>query len=420
MKIIRSTILKRITTFALLLAMVAGMATTLGRKADAGSIPNGYNRITLKCFNKTQTKTVDVLAGQYSNYKLPQQTSDQYGSFINWKRESDGKTFSAGTTVPINGHTTFIAVWSTVAVFHDYDGRVIKNVSVTTGQAYGKNGFPANPTRSGYKFIGWYYGNQKITSSTVCMTGTRHDVTARYEITLKGACDKIDTLLWGVNSANGIAKYKSNITRGGGYIYQHEHYNGGGICTSCAIANLLNRRLVYNTNSNKNVFNYYTDVLPVMYYATKGTVEVYAPSSNGYRVKFTKGRDGYNEERSFTAAGKSYTTTITSDIRNKKTDKEKAAYLASMLDAHKEGVVLWTRGHAMVITYYEKDSSAEVGYKFYAVDTGGSVGSYEKGSYDYNSYCPIEYAFNFTDKNHGDHSMARLLNDSKAYIIYIK
>ena len=424
MKIIRSTILKRITTFALLLAMVAGMATALGRKADAGSIPNGCYRVTLKCYNKTSTFTKDFSATPpYASFTLPTQTSDQYGTFAGWKDESTGTIYKAGYTFTVNGHKNFIAVWNTSVTFYSYDGKVISSQSITTGNKYS---LPKAPARSGYEFLGWYCGNQEITANTICMTGMRHEITANY-VTLKTACQRIDNRLWGVNSAKGIAKYKSNKTLGGGYIYQHEHYTGGGICTSCAVANLLNRKLVLYTNSNATVFDYYADVLPVMYNVSKSSISVYTPSKNGYRVKMASNRS-YSEERSFTKAGKTYTTKVDATIRNKKADsntssdnaKAKAAYLASMLEKHKEGVVLWTRGHAMVITYYEKNSSSPVGYKFYAVDTGGSVGSYEKGSYDYNSFCPIEYAFNYTDKAHGNKSMATLLNDPSAYIIYIK
>ena len=375
MKIIKNTILKRITTFALLLAMVAGMATSLGRIARADQIPNGCYRVTLKCYNKTSTKTVDIGAGPYAYYTLPTQTSDQYGSFAGWKDEATGTIYKGGTQIFVNGHKNFLAIWNTTVIYYTYDGRVITSKSITTGNKYS---LPTAPSRPGYKFLGWYYGNQQITSSTVCMTGLRHDVTARYERILKIYCDRIDSLLWGVNKPGknysedkktDITVYKSNKTLGGGYIYQHEHFTGGGICTSCAIANLLNRRMVYDTGSNANVFNYYTEVLPVLYNVAKGSIIAYKPSSNGYRVKMPSDRS-YSETRTFTKAGRSYTTAITTAIRSKSTAKDKAAYLASVLDAHKEGVVLWTRGHAMVITYYVEDSSAEVGYKFCAIDTG--------------------------------------------------
>ena len=78
--------------------------------------------------------------------------------------------------------------------------------------------------------------------------------------------------------------------------------------------------------------------------------------------------------------------------------------------------MLYSTGHAMVLTNYQADGS-EIGYTFNAIDTGGSLGSTYK--YEYNSFRSIIYAYGFTSEVHAHNSLTNLLN-SADYIIYIK
>lgn len=389
MKIIRSTILKRITTFALLLAMVAGMATALGRKADAGSIPNGYYRITLKCFNKTQTKTVDVLAGQYSNYKLPQQTSDQYGSFLYWKRQSDGKTFAGGTTVSINGHTTFTAIWSTTAVFRSYNGNIIQSKTVTTGSPYGT--LPTAPYRgNGYVFDGWYYNGTKITPSTVVSVGGRHDITARYrfEVLPDAGIDEILKGVYDPNGKFGTAWY----TRGGGYIPQVTREGGGGMCTTCAVTNLLNRKLARETKTMAYRFDYEKDVIPQMYRV---------PASAGYLFYDGNYKYHFNTETNYRETGFSITNSKgsgsyqrTYTLTRVLASGDKNAQLRALLLQHPEGVVMHVHGHAIVVTGCKGDVNGN--YTYYAIDTASCI--FDKNinatsNYQYNGSVDLIYSW---------------------------
>ncbi|MBO4669181.1 MAG: InlB B-repeat-containing protein [Lachnospiraceae bacterium] len=438
MKIIKNTILKRITTFALLLAMVAGMATSLGRIARADQIPNGCYRVTLKCYNKTSTKTVDIGAGPYAYYTLPTQTSDQYGSFAGWKDEATGTIYKGGTQIFVNGHKNFLAIWNTTVIYYTYDGRVITSKSITTGNKYS---LPTAPSRDGYDFIGWYYGNQQITPNTVCMTGIRHDITARYKLNSIGASKKIDPLLYGVHNPNLSGLSLPNNSVGGGYFYQCKNMTSsdrtlwGGMCTPCAIGNLLNRKLVLDTHTNQYVFRFNQDVLSVLYYSNSNSGTnvgkyVYKNALGkdndgnwieiGKRLGFEFSKSGqnyvedgrtYKNNNGTGANKKSYTLVKSTKIKSVDKGIERQKYLAQQLDLHPEGIILYSNTHAIVLTNYTYNSTNKT-YSFNAIDTAGSNG----GKYDYNSFKSINSAWVVTDRA----GSAAALFNSAAYILYIK
>lgn len=393
MKIIRSMILKRITTFALLLAMVAGMATALGRKADAGAVPNGYYRVTMKCYNKTSTKTYDIGAGPYAYYNLPNQTSDQYGSFKGWKEEGTTTVLKGGSQIYVGKNRTFIALWSTQVLFRSYNGTILSTKNITTGDKYS---LPSAPARRGYVFIGWYYGNQKITSDTICYVGTRHDVTARYrKMNSSEASDSIDEVLKGMydpdskrkSSLGSLSIQPADTSANYGYVAQSSNTANNGICTHCAIANLLNRRSVLDTGKCSFIFEKH--VLPVVYpNAIQKAIDAGELNANnkssytfqrfwtGSRYKYAVGGkygssvEEIKSEMTFKGNNGVTYTLVMKDVHSTGLTKAK---LKELLDAHPEGIVIHSykdgsHMHAAVVTGYKGDT-------FYVVDTGSHTGA---------------------------------------------
>ena len=75
------------------------------------------------------------------------------------------------------------------------------------------------------------------------------------EMFLRGCADPLNVL-------NDTTSYN----RGGGYIFQCTNaISGDGMCTPCARANLLNRKLVRDTKTAAYRFDFEKDVIPVMY-----------------------------------------------------------------------------------------------------------------------------------------------------------
>ena len=133
-----------------------------------------------------KTKTVT----RYDVYgKLPTPTRSGH-TFKGWYTASSGGTkVTASTTVNKSGNHTLYAQWTpksgSIQVKFDYSGATgsstnTKTTNVVKGGTYGK--LPA-PTRSGYKFAGWYTasaGGTKVTSTTKVTKTSAHTLYARW------------------------------------------------------------------------------------------------------------------------------------------------------------------------------------------------------------------------------------------------
>ena len=156
--------------------------------------------VTVK-FNGDKASSVDpssksVTPGsQYG--ELPQPTADGY-VFMGWYTSASNGTKVTSTTVVTekNDHTLF-AHWDktiTVSFNGNGNGQAVSNKTVTVNRTYGD--LPS-PTRSGYKFDGWYTtatGGEKITKDKVVTNENSHVLYAHWikttiTVTLNG--DKV-------------------------------------------------------------------------------------------------------------------------------------------------------------------------------------------------------------------------------------
>lgn len=83
--------------------------------------------------------------------------------FAGWTLEGEDYDFSKTVTKDI----TLKAKWNplpTYTVKFVNEGKVVKTKAVEKGKAIGS--FPANPTKAGYVFTGWYSGNSKVGTGT--------------------------------------------------------------------------------------------------------------------------------------------------------------------------------------------------------------------------------------------------------------
>ncbi len=98
-------------------------------------------------------------------------------TFVNWKA-TDGTTYVPGASYTTNADTTLTAQWTanTYTVSYNANGGSVDTASksVTYGSTYGT--LPT-PTRTGYKFDGWYTsasgGTQVTSSATVTLTANQ-------------------------------------------------------------------------------------------------------------------------------------------------------------------------------------------------------------------------------------------------------
>ncbi len=180
--------------------------------------------------------------------------------------------------------------------------------------------------------------------------------------------------------------YPSYTSQFGNYYYRNNKNNpnnpeakGAGICTWCAYANLLNRKIALlsssadrDANGKMLIEKLFTmqDVVPALsgvtgiYYENYDTLSsqnfIYIGSNNGYS-------NGYNH----TLSKGNYTITTASQNISSLSTHEKKTKIAELIADHPEGVVVQFgrngNNHGFVITGYD-----EANNQWYALDTGSS------------------------------------------------
>ena len=371
----KSTIKNRIISFVLLFAMVMGMTTTLSKKADA----TGGWKVTLKYYNGEVFKTY-YNCPTNSTLKLPAPAKSFSGAtFVGWK--SGSSVYSTGTIITIKSNMELVGVWSFYASF-TYNGTMLARLQQKTGYKYN---LPSNPTKSGYVFVNWTDSNGcAISSSTIVTDISRNSFKANFRITPDKACQVIDGVLKGAYDPAGIMKdtnvnYRiapSKNDSNYGYVRQCDRpgkdENGNeihvGLCPYCAFTNLLNRRSVLDRG--KCAFLFEDHILTKMYPAADKSDGTFGRSKNGNYYRYltagkTKNGSQLNENEesqiTFTGNGVSYTLVMT------KTNGISRSTLKSLIDQHPEGVVIYSGGHAAVVTAYTNSV-------FYCIDTGSHTG----------------------------------------------
>lgn len=317
MWIFKNRILKSVTTLALLLALVAGMAASLGRKAEAAQ--------------------------------------------------------------------------TVIVQFNDING-ILTQKGVVYGKPYGT--LPTPRKKAGYTFVCWTCNGREITSSSIVSINGRHDISAKYRYEILPD-STIETFLKGCADPTGALNDDPKYTKGGGYIFQcTNNSTGKGMCTPCAIGNLLNRKLVYDTHTAAYRFDFEKDVIPVMYKikASQGRLK----NDNGIKYFFDVSTS-YSE-----ATGLEFTNASKGSGKFKKTytltkvdaSGDKNAQLRKLLIQHPEGVVMHAGGHAVVVTGFTSDGNGN--YTYFAIDTGSNLVN-EKFEYtncfNFNGNYDLRYSF---------------------------
>ncbi len=123
--------------------------------------------VTVVYDNGTAEKTEQVVDGK--SFKLPAAPSKSGYTFVGW---SDGnETYDPSQDVTVTGDKTFTAVWKqlfTVTVVYD-NGTADTKEQVVDGGSFK---LPAEPSRSGYTFVGWSDGtNTYDPGDSVPITG---------------------------------------------------------------------------------------------------------------------------------------------------------------------------------------------------------------------------------------------------------
>lgn len=145
--------------------------------------------------------------------------------------------------------------------------------------------------------------------------------------------------------------------------------DGSGLCTSCATVTLLRRRQYVD---GKGVTFNFGDVRVSMGADPSDIDQGVYKSLNFYATNLdVTWTDCYTCWRSPTT---SYTTTPLTAAALGSTAAARKSSLVKLLDAHPEGVVLYSNGHAVAVTDYAVKSDGS--YQFYACDpsvTSGGV-----------------------------------------------
>lgn len=390
----------RIVALALLLSISLGMMTSMCKKADAA---DGW-KVTFTFYNgQAQETRQNVPNGATISLPTPNATAN--ATFWGWKC---GNTFySAGKTAKVTGNMNFVCVWQVLVNFYDYDGRQVDQRVEKTGYPYS---LAATPQKANCVFGGWFTSSGEKIDGTICTKAYKHDVTAKRNT--DAACMKIDKVLSGVydpgykDEETGKTKYlfgSNGITNTSGknFGYVKQSYNrkptACGMCPINAIANLLNRRSVYDHNECRFIFE--DHVIPVFYPAetaqsAKKSRKRRDPSSSQYSYSLTHSsveEDTVNDKvigkngTEYVVVAKQYST-----ISGSENIKKRKQELVKLLNAHPEGIVIWSRyasneRHACVLTNYTISASGDI--TFYAIDTAGSI-----PSGGYRSYLPFKNA----------------------------
>ena len=162
------------------LANANSETTTFTMPASAVSVKAVYkDTYTISFDANGGTGTMEDVTGISGEYTLPANgfKAPAGKQFKAWS--VGGVEKAAGDTITVNANTTVTAIWEnipvvTYTVSFDANGGKVTPASATTG-ADGKLATLPTPTRSGYRFNGWYtavIGGKEITEDTVFTENT--------------------------------------------------------------------------------------------------------------------------------------------------------------------------------------------------------------------------------------------------------
>ncbi|MBO4696397.1 MAG: M23 family metallopeptidase [Lachnospiraceae bacterium] len=173
MKQNKTRLLGKITSFVLLLAMVVGMASSLGKTANAASIKVTYNLCggwisptdSSTSFSRTySTTTFNVDSGKYY---YPGKV--MMGWATSQSRANSGTIdYTLGKSASLSNGTNLYAVWGTIYSFFNSDGtRKISETTVPCGKTIGSY-FPSGISHvSNEEIVGVKINGDVVTAATI-------------------------------------------------------------------------------------------------------------------------------------------------------------------------------------------------------------------------------------------------------------
>ena len=422
-----NNLIKSITAFVLVIAMAVGMAVSLGKRATA----SGGWKVTIKFYNGESDKSYTIPNNYTLKLPTPAPTS---GTFLYWKCGSS--TYKAGQIITVKNNMAIEGIWEVSVSF------ISNGTSIVQKQKTGyKYILPSAASKSGYILDYWADSNgKKITTNTVVTNANTHKVTAHYRLypECEKASNKIDKILHGIYDPKGAYKntnqnyfFNMNSGKNWGYVKQCTNVNPDpdgerssndtkdyscGMCTICAIANLLNRKSVYMYGECR--FSFEESVITALYPDSSGgkygwqTRKYSTSGSNRYSYYLKhNSKENYSENTIPMMSGKGNfklcSTTISGDLQTRKKT------LCNLLDAHPEGIAIHSTfnsgQHACVITYY-KQSANPNNIEFCAIDTAGGIRDYySTGSLTSQYICTYDgYSNNINGANHAIEKIDRV------------
>jgi uncharacterized repeat protein (TIGR02543 family) len=111
-------------------------------------------------------------------YTLPTPTRIGH-NFAGWLNVETGKIVTATDIVPVAMDHTLRAQWTPCTITLNYNGGTSSVSTITMTSAGTYTGLPAT-TRTDYLFLGWYYGDTKVTDNMSAVASGNHTLTAKW------------------------------------------------------------------------------------------------------------------------------------------------------------------------------------------------------------------------------------------------
>ena len=131
-----------------------------------------------------KASAIDVTYGQAYTLSDPEARAGY--TFAGWYEQNAENEFVAGATYTLASDLHLYAHWtaaSNIAVSLDAQGGSdVSGITATYGQAY--QNLPANATREGYTFVGWFTAAEngtEVTNATICKQAAKHTLYAHWK-----------------------------------------------------------------------------------------------------------------------------------------------------------------------------------------------------------------------------------------------
>ena len=114
------------------------------------------------------TGNMESVSKEAGSYTLPANgfTAPENQEFAGWKVNNTGSLLQPGASITISESTTIYAQWKDITytvTFNSDGGSPVNSQNIVKGQLATK---PADPTRTGYTFLGWFLGENEYNFTT--------------------------------------------------------------------------------------------------------------------------------------------------------------------------------------------------------------------------------------------------------------